>query len=106
MAQTNTLNTPSILSILPSSLPANFSRLLHTPSGALVEKLFNEYLYDQDKLDTVNGILSGSKYCSSINYLIRSSMSDNNAATMCSISGSDISLASKLLNPTYLGCPL
>jgi predicted RNA methylase len=103
MAQTTTPNTPSILSIPPSTLPANFSRLLHTPSGALVEKLFNEYLYDQDKLDTVNGILSGSKYCSSINYLIRSSMSDNNAATMGSIAGSSISLATKLLHQTYWG---
>ena len=94
------MNTELRLNV-PSMLPANFSRLLQTPSSSAVEQLYNLYLYDEKLLTEANNILGGSKYNSSINYLIRSSLSDNNAQTMGSISGSDIELATKLLHQTY-----
>jgi hypothetical protein len=86
---------------IPSKLPANFARMLSTPSEAKVEQLFWHYKSEDKRLVETLTLFKDGRLSCALNLLLRSSKNDHNELINCSINGASYESANKILQQEY-----
>jgi len=84
-----------------SSLPTVFARLLTTPSNSKVESLWLDFSASKKRLLDTYDLVTNSNVSSSIDLLLRSSLSDLNGSVNCGLANPSIENAQKILQQTY-----
>ncbi|APE04082.1 hypothetical protein BM526_19125 (plasmid) [Alteromonas mediterranea] len=84
-----------------SKLPARFANMLSTPSDSKVEQLWWQFRGQEESLNKTHEMINSPSTKQSISLLLRSSLKDLNEPINCSLFGSSLENAKKILQQQY-----